>query len=113
MGIKDCGHHKDEKKELIKKILIGVAIVVAILVLLIIILWAIFRPKSTQFILRDATVYTFNLTGPAELTSIIQVTVQAKNPHERVGVISYSHVISYATYCDQQITLPTGIPPTY
>ncbi|KAJ8434773.1 hypothetical protein Cgig2_017181 [Carnegiea gigantea] len=112
MAVKDCGHHKDKKKELIKKILIGIAIILAILVLLILILWAIFRPKSPRFILQDATVYTFNLTGPAELTSIIQATVQAKNPNDRVGVY-YSHMITYATYCDQQITLPTGIPPTY
>lgn len=112
MTIKDCGHHKDKKKILIKRIIIGTTISVSVVILTYLIARAIIKPSKPTFVLQDATLYNFNLTGPAQLTSLFQVTVQAKNPNDKAGIM-YDKLITYATYHDQQITLPTTIPPTY
>lgn len=111
MTAKDCGHHNDEKKERLKKILAGVLVVIVIILLVILIVWAVLKPTKPKFLLQDATVYGFNVTGPT-LTSVFQVTVQAKNSNDKIAIY-YDRLISYATYDDQQITLRTAIPPTY
>uniref|UniRef100_A0A803MXX1 Late embryogenesis abundant protein LEA-2 subgroup domain-containing protein n=1 Tax=Chenopodium quinoa TaxID=63459 RepID=A0A803MXX1_CHEQI len=112
MSIKDCGHHKDKKKILLKRIFAGVLIFLFIVLLIVLIIWAVLKPSKPSFILQDATLYNFNLTSPAQLTSIFQVTVQSKNPNDKIGIY-YDRLISYTTYHDQQITLPTSIPSTY
>ncbi|XP_073526254.1 uncharacterized protein [Phyllobates terribilis] len=115
MSVKDCGKHKDKKKELLKKIGIGVGIFVLVLLLLALILWLVLRPASKPvFLLQDATVHTFNLTGypPNFITSTFQLTVQCRNPNGRISIY-YDSLMVYATYRTQQITAPTSFPPTY
>lgn len=112
MSIKDCGHHKDHKKERLRRIFAGVLIFLFVVLLVILIIWAVLRPAKPKLILQDATVYGFNLTGSTLLTSVFQVTVQSRNPNDKIGIY-YDRLVTYATYNDQQITLPTGIPPTY
>ncbi|KAL2900050.1 NDR1/HIN1-like protein 1 [Bienertia sinuspersici] len=112
MSVKDCGHHEDRKKIIIKRIIAGVLAFIVLVLLTILIIWAVLKPSKPSFVLQDATLYSFNLTTPAQLTSIFQVTVQARNPNDKIGIY-YDKLDTYASYHDQQITLPTSIPPTY
>ncbi|KAL8168146.1 hypothetical protein V2J09_009645 [Rumex salicifolius] len=115
MSVKDCGHHKDKKKELLKKIGIGVGIGVLLLLLLALVLWLVLRPASKpEFVLQDVTVDTFNLTGypPDLITSTFRLTVQCRNPNGRISIY-YDRLIVYATYHSQQITAPTSFPRIY
>ncbi|KAL9236184.1 hypothetical protein vseg_010885 [Gypsophila vaccaria] len=112
MGVKDCGHHENKRKKLLILIGLGILALVILLGLIVLILWVVMRPIKPKFVLQDATLYDFNLTGPSQLNSVFQITVQSRNPNDRAGIY-YDRLISYATYQDQQITLPTSIPPTY
>ncbi|KNA06098.1 hypothetical protein SOVF_184230 [Spinacia oleracea] len=112
MSVKDCGHHKDKKKILLKRIAAGILTFIFIVLLVILIIWAVLKPSKPSFVLQDATLYNFNLTSPAQLTSVFQVTVQSRNPNDKVGIY-YDRMLTYATYHDQQISLPTSIPSTY
>ncbi|KAK9734317.1 hypothetical protein RND81_04G131300 [Saponaria officinalis] len=112
MGVKDCGHHENKKKKLLIKIGLGILALLILIGLIILIIWAVLRPIKPKFVIQDATLYNFNLTSPTELNSVFQITVQSRNPNDKVGIY-YDRLISYATYQNQQITLPTAIPPTY
>ncbi|KAK6272364.1 hypothetical protein POUND7_009447 [Theobroma cacao] len=108
---KDCGHH-DRKKQLVKRIvlaIVGFLIVFAIVVFLV---WAILHPAKPRFILQDVTIYAFNLTAPNFLTSNMQITLSSRNPNDRIGIY-YQKLDMYASYRNQQITLPTLLPRTY
>lgn len=116
MTAKECGHHDDDdddRKKLYRHLfaaLIGFIILVLFLILLI---WLILRPTKPHFILQDATVYAFNLSGAANsLTTNLQVTLSSRNPNGRIGIY-YDKVDVYAAYHNQQITLPTLLPATY
>ncbi|MBA0848032.1 hypothetical protein Goshw_027161 [Gossypium schwendimanii] len=107
-----CSHHQDGN-QLVKRIaiaIVGLLIVCAIVVLLV---WAILHPSKPRFLLQDVTIYAFNLsTAPHLLTSNLQITLAARNPNSRIG-ISYRKLDIFASYRNQQITLPTLLPPTY
>ncbi|XVE59634.1 hypothetical protein DITRI_Ditri05aG0061800 [Diplodiscus trichospermus] len=111
MTAKHCGHHNDKEK-LVKPILVaifGILIVVAIVVFLV---WAILHPAKPRFILQDVTIYAFNLTAPNYLTSNMQITLASRNPNDRIGIY-YQKLDVFASYRNQQITLPTLLPRTY
>ncbi|XWS71419.1 hypothetical protein CRYUN_Cryun03dG0136400 [Craigia yunnanensis] len=111
MTSKDCGHH-DDKQQLVKRILIaifGLLIVFAIVVFLV---WAILHPAKPRFILQDVTIYTMNFTAPNYLSSNIQITLASRNPNDRIGIY-YQKLDIFASYRNQQITLPTLLPRTY
>ncbi|KAL8154430.1 hypothetical protein V2J09_012190 [Rumex salicifolius] len=112
MSGKDCGHHKDKKKERLRRIFAGTLIFLFIVLLIILIIWAVLRPTKPRFVLLDATVFAFNVSAPNLLTSTFQVTVRSTNPNDHIGVY-YDRLLIYASFSDQQITLPTSIPPTY
>ncbi|XP_074311851.1 NDR1/HIN1-like protein 1 [Silene latifolia] len=112
MGVKDCGHHEDKRKKLLKRIAFGILTFIVLVLLIILIIWAVLRPTKPKFVLQDATLYSFNLTSPTQLNSVFQVTVQTRNPNDKIGIY-YDRLITYAFYQNQQITLPTSIPPTY
>ncbi|XP_076952905.1 NDR1/HIN1-like protein 1 [Bidens hawaiensis] len=112
MSIKDCGHHKDKKKKIIKRVLIGLGIFTALVLLIFLITWAILQPKKPRFVLQDATIYGFNVSAPVLLSSNFQVTVSARNPNSKIGIY-YDKLDVFATYHSQQITYFTIIQPTY
>ncbi|KAK9079226.1 hypothetical protein SSX86_000896 [Deinandra increscens subsp. villosa] len=112
MSVKQCGHHGDRKKKLIKQILIGFAILAAIVLLIFFITWAILHPKKPKFVLQDATIYGFNVSAPILLSSNFQITVSARNPNSKVGIY-YDQLDIFATYHSQQITYFTQIQPVY
>jgi len=112
MGVKDCGHHENKRKKLIRRTAFCLLALIVIILLIILIVWAVVHPTKPKFILKDATLYSFNLTSPTQLNSIFQVTVQARNPNDKVGIY-YDRLLTSAFYQNQQITLPTAIPPTY
>ncbi|GAB4833264.1 hypothetical protein Ancab_031511 [Ancistrocladus abbreviatus] len=113
MSVKDCGHHHcDKRRKWIRRIFAGTLIFLFIVLLAILIIWAILQPTKPRFLLQDATVFAFNLSVPNVLTSVFQVTVQSRNPNDHIGIY-YDKLNIYAVYRDQQITLPTDIPPAY
>ncbi|CAH9072645.1 unnamed protein product [Cuscuta europaea] len=112
----DCPHHH-ERRRLYRCVLIGLSCFIVLILLIIFLTWLILRPTKPSFILQDATVYGFNVTGPGlmgpnALTTAIQITVAARNPNERVGIF-YDRLDVFATYRGQQVTLPTLLPESY
>ncbi|KAK9279072.1 hypothetical protein L1049_012747 [Liquidambar formosana] len=112
MSVKDCGHHHDERRRRNWRILACLVFLLFLILFTIFLVWIILRPAKPRFILQDATVYSFNVSSPNFLTSNIQVTVLSRNPNNLIGVY-YEKLDIYASYRNQQITLPTSLPTTY
>ncbi|CAI9105733.1 OLC1v1004732C1 [Oldenlandia corymbosa var. corymbosa] len=117
MSAKDCGHHEHERKKLFRRLIIAAAALIVAVLFIILLVYLILRPAKPQFILQDATIYSFNVSQPpspppAFLTSTFQITLSSRNPNDKIGVY-YDRVDVYAAYRGQQITLPTLLPPTY
>ncbi|VVB13437.1 unnamed protein product [Arabis nemorensis] len=117
MTSKDCGsHHSDSSRcrKIRRRVIIPIITFLGIILFLILIIWAILQPSKPRFILQDATVFSFNVTGnpPNLLTSNFQVTISSRNPNDKIGIY-YDRLDVYASYKSQQITFPTSIPPTY
>lgn len=114
MTSKDCGSH-DSHSSCNRKIVIWTISIILLLILVVILLvWAILQPSKPRFVLQDATVFNFNVSGnpPNLLTSNFQITLSSRNPNNKIGIY-YDRLDVYATYRSQQITFPTSIPPTY
>ncbi|KAF8097204.1 hypothetical protein N665_0293s0052 [Sinapis alba] len=94
----------------------GISLILSIIVTLIvsIIFWFSFHPSKPSFILQDATVFAFNVSGkpPNLITSNIQTTLISSNPSHMIGIY-YDRLDVYASYQNQQFTLATSIPSTY
>ncbi|TXG73539.1 hypothetical protein EZV62_002118 [Acer yangbiense] len=112
MTVKDCGHRDHHKEELYRRILYGVIALVVAVLLVIFLFWIITRPTKPTFVLQDATLYAFNLSYPTTLTTDLQITISSRNPNQRIGVY-YERIDVYASYRNQQISLPTMLPATY
>ncbi|VVA94043.1 unnamed protein product [Arabis nemorensis] len=117
MASKDCGsHHSDSslRRKILRRIIYPIIAFLVIILFLILIIWAILQPSKPRFILQDATVFSFNVTGdpPNLLTSNFHVTISSRNPNDKIGIY-YDRPDVYASYKSQQITFPTSIPPTY
>ncbi|KAB1222553.1 Protein YLS9 [Morella rubra] len=112
MSAKDCGNHGHKRRKICRRICAGILIFNFILLVTVLIVWAILQPRKPTFILQDATVYAFNISTPNLLTSTFQVTLYSRNPNDKIGIY-YDKLDVYATYRNQQITLPTVIQPTY
>lgn len=114
MTAKDCGHHHEGREKLHRNILYGVAAFVVLVLFIIFLVWVILRPTKPAFILRDATVFAFNVSAspPFALSTTMQITISAKNRMDRVGIY-YLKLDVYAAYRSQQVTLPTMLPATY
>ncbi|KAJ4981650.1 hypothetical protein NE237_032487 [Protea cynaroides] len=97
---------------LIRRLCVALGLFVLLILVVILLVWLILRPTKRQFTLQDVKVYQFNVTSPNFLTSSIQVTVQSRNPNDKIGIY-YDKLDIYASYRDQQITLPTLLLPTY
>ncbi|KAK6944107.1 Late embryogenesis abundant protein, LEA_2 subgroup [Dillenia turbinata] len=113
MSAKDCGRHGWMRKKIIKRICAGTIIFLFIVLVVVLIVWAVLRPEKPTFILQDISVYAFNIsTNPYLLTSNFQVTISSRNPNDNIGIY-YDKLDIYAVYRSQQITLRSGVPPTY
>ncbi|KAF2585938.1 hypothetical protein F2Q70_00037483 [Brassica cretica] len=115
MTSKDCGSHTHSRRKLIRRRIIwSIIFILFIICLTILLIWAILQPSKPRFILQDATVYAFNVSGnpPNLLTSNFQITLSSRNPNDKIGIY-YDRLDVYATYHSQQITFRTSIPPTY
>ncbi|MED6120171.1 hypothetical protein PIB30_018570 [Stylosanthes scabra] len=114
MSVKECGHHEEESRKLVRLIMFGVGGFLFVLLLTIFIIWAVLRPTKPKFIIQDATLYAFNLSSaaPNTITITMQVTLSSHNPNSRIGIY-YSNLHAHASYHNQQVTLATELPPTY
>ncbi|KAK1418926.1 hypothetical protein QVD17_28079 [Tagetes erecta] len=107
----DCHHHRDNHRhKLYRHIAIAIITLIATILFTILLIFLILRPSKPNFTLQDITLYTFNIS--TTLTSTLQITISSRNPNSRIGIY-YDKLNVYATYRNQQITLPTMIPPTY
>ncbi|CAA6663736.1 unnamed protein product [Spirodela intermedia] len=111
---KDCGNHKHWLKKKYRHSLYCLLGFVLLILFTVLVIWLVLRPTKPKFYLQDATVYAFNQSGSPTglLTTSIQVTLSTRNPNDRIGVY-YDKLDVYASYQNQQITMPTVIPPTY
>ncbi|GAB4859829.1 hypothetical protein Ancab_011309 [Ancistrocladus abbreviatus] len=113
MTVYDCDQHKNECKQRYRSIFAGLLALIVVILLVILLIWLILRPTKPSFILQDATVYAFNVSQqPSLLTTAFQVTISSRNPNARIGVY-YEKLDVYASYMNQQITLPTLLPSAY
>ncbi|KAL8210216.1 hypothetical protein R6Q57_006948 [Mikania cordata] len=110
----DCNHHRDHKRrKLYYHITAAITAIIIIILFTILLIYLILHPSKPNFTLQDLTLYAFNITTTtATLTSIFQVTISSENPNSRIAIL-YDKFDVYATYRNQQITLPTMVPPTY
>ncbi|KAI5666963.1 hypothetical protein M9H77_16816 [Catharanthus roseus] len=112
MSVKECGHDEEEKTKLHRRIFAGLLALIILILFIIFLIWLILRPTKPSFILQDATVYAFNVSSPNFLTTNFQITLSSRNPNGRIGIY-YDRVDVYASYRNQQITLPTLLPSSY
>ncbi|KAJ8774632.1 hypothetical protein K2173_017078 [Erythroxylum novogranatense] len=98
--------------KLYKKVLFASSALFTTVLSLVLIIWLILRPTKPEFSLRQVDIYQLNLSGPNLLNSYIQVTLQSKNPNQKVGIY-YDQFQVYAVYKSQQITIDTSLPPFY
>ncbi|KAK4255287.1 hypothetical protein QN277_008302 [Acacia crassicarpa] len=127
MSVKECPHHLDDEKQLVRRVVGGVAAFIVLILIVIFVIWAILRPSKPSFILQDATLFNFNLSSstatgasaieppsltPNTITITMQVTLLARNPNDRIGIY-YQKLDVYASYRNQQISLGTMLPATY
>ncbi|KAI9107689.1 hypothetical protein K1719_021352 [Acacia pycnantha] len=127
MSVKECGHHLDDDKQLVRRVVAGVVGFIVLILFVIFLIWVILRPSKPNFILQDATLFNFNLSSspatgssaieppsltPNIITITMQVTLLARNPNDRIGIY-YQKLDVYASYRNQQISLGTMLPATY
>ncbi|CAE6088155.1 unnamed protein product [Arabidopsis arenosa] len=118
MTSKDCGSHHSHSsscnRKIIRRVICPIIIILFIILLVILLVWAILQPSKPRFILQDATVFNFNVSGnpPNLLTSNFQMTLSSRNPNDKIGIY-YDRLDVYASYRSQQITFPTSMPTTY
>ncbi|KAE8734822.1 protein YLS9-like isoform X1 [Hibiscus syriacus] len=111
MTAQDCGHHDDEEQRA-KRITIAIVGFLVVFGIVVFLVWAILHPDKPRFILQDVTIYALNLTAPNLLTSNMQITLSSHNPNDKIGIY-YQKLDVFASYHNQQITLPTLLPRTY
>ncbi|XP_065867356.1 NDR1/HIN1-like protein 1 [Euphorbia lathyris] len=107
---KRCDHGRHDKIKMYFWLFLGLIVITGLIILLIL---AILQPHKPRFILQDATVTALSLSGSRDfLNCNIQVTVSSENPNERIGIY-FEKLDIYASYRNQQITLPTELPRSY
>ncbi|XP_074268117.1 NDR1/HIN1-like protein 1 [Silene latifolia] len=112
MTSKDCCDDDHEPAPLHHRVIGGILFLIFLILFTIFLIWLILRPTKPHFTLQDATIYSFNLTQPNLLSATFQVTLQTRNPNDKIGVY-YDRADVYSSYHNQQITLVTRLPPTY
>ncbi|KAF8118775.1 hypothetical protein N665_0002s0085 [Sinapis alba] len=117
MAVKECGSQGSNSPSLlnfIRRNIICLVILIIVTIIASVLAWITLHTPKPRFILQDATVFSFNVSGnpPNMLTSNIQTTLISRNPNDKTGIY-YDRLDVYASYHNQQITLPTSIPSTY
>ncbi|KAE8656729.1 putative CCR4-associated factor 1-8 [Hibiscus syriacus] len=109
MAAQDCGHHDDDEQR-VKRITIAIVGFFVVFGIVVFLVWAILHPDKPRFILQDVTIYAFNLTA----TNLLQTSksLSSHNPNDKIGIY-YQKLDIFASYHNQQITLPTLLPRTY
>ncbi|GAB2265000.1 hypothetical protein Dimus_000069 [Dionaea muscipula] len=96
-----------------KKLLYSISTIFLSILCFIFLVWLILHPAKPKFSLKEASIYQLNFSAPyLLLNSSIQVTLESKNPNQKVGIY-YDQLQAYASYKGQQITLDTHIPAFY
>ena len=120
---KECEHHEDERRQLLRLVFTGVIGFIVLILLVIFLVWVILRLTKPRFVLQDSIVYAFNISStnplpspasplPNTVSITIQVTFSSHNPNERIEIY-YQKLDVYASYRSQQISLATALSATY
>ncbi|KAJ4751448.1 hypothetical protein LUZ62_046845 [Rhynchospora pubera] len=129
MAIKECGHsgskdccdcgshgHDDDdcdQRPVLWQLCACITGIIVLTLFIILIVWLVLRPTKPRFFLKATSVSQLNVTQNFNcLTTVMQVTIAAQNPNNRIGIF-YDRLDVYASYIFQQITPPTRLPPTY
>ncbi|XP_047309576.1 NDR1/HIN1-like protein 12 [Impatiens glandulifera] len=94
-------------------------LIVKIIVIIIFLIIRFVHPSKPEFIIQDATIFTFNLcTGepPSSttlLSSTLQITIASKNQNGLSADIYYHELSIYGEYKNQRVTYETDIPRSY
>ncbi|KAL1823990.1 hypothetical protein ACET3Z_010768 [Daucus carota] len=96
-----------------KKLLYTLCTILLSVISIVFIIYFILRPSKPEFSLKEVDINQLNLSSSPQLVnSSVQLTLLSKNPNQRVGIY-YDELNVYASYKNQQITVPTSLPPFY
>ncbi|XP_077240057.1 NDR1/HIN1-like protein 1 [Tasmannia lanceolata] len=109
---KDCRNHGNRRRKLYRRLFAAFLSFIFLILLIIFIIWLVLRPTKPRFSLQDASINQFNVTAPSLLTTSLQISINSRNPNDRIGIY-YDKLDVYASYRNQQITVATVLPPTY
>ncbi|MQM17944.1 hypothetical protein Taro_050925 [Colocasia esculenta] len=119
MSVKKDGgqeHHHHRHHKFYRHLFACLLAFVVLVLFIILVIYLVLRPTKPRFLLQDASVIVFNLSGTppaaAFVTTTMQVTLTTRNPNDHIGIY-YDKLDVYAAYKYQQVTLATAIPPTY
>ncbi|KAF2610881.1 hypothetical protein F2Q70_00007158 [Brassica cretica] len=92
MPVKECGSHASNSPRLlnfIRRNIICLVIFIIVTIIGIVLAWVILHSPKPRFILQDATVFSFNVSGdpPNVLTSSIQTTLISRNLNGKTGLV--------------------------
>ncbi|CAN6480512.1 unnamed protein product [Victoria cruziana] len=108
---KPCSSKQLNHGKLFKTLTVCISVIVSIVMIIILVLYTL-HPSKPKFSLQEADIYKMNLSSNHLLSSVMQVTVVAKNPNQRVGIY-YDNLGAYVVYKGQQITVHSSFPPFY
>ncbi|KAF3779243.1 YLS9 protein [Nymphaea thermarum] len=108
---KPCSSKQINHGKLFKKATLFISVIVSIVMIIVIVLFTL-HPSKTKFSLQEADIYKMNLSSNYLLSSVMQVTVVAKNPNQRVGIY-YDNLEAYVVYRGQPITVHSSFAPFY
>ncbi|GMH08824.1 hypothetical protein Nepgr_010664 [Nepenthes gracilis] len=109
---KHCGEKGFNIEKLNKKLVYTISTFLLSFISLVLLVWLVLHPSKPRFSLREVDVYQLNLSAPHLLTSSIDITIESKNPNQRVGIY-YDQLQAYASYRGQQITAHAQLPAFY
>ncbi|KNA08633.1 hypothetical protein SOVF_160880 [Spinacia oleracea] len=112
IDIKSPKHCANKRFHFNKKLFKIISTLIFSILSLTLLIWFLLHPSNPQFILQELDIYQLNFTSPHVLNSSLEITLEARNPNQKVGIY-YDELQAYASYKRQQITLDTSIPPYY
>ncbi|XP_043689273.1 NDR1/HIN1-like protein 1 [Telopea speciosissima] len=78
----------------------------------VLIVWVVYRPHKPRFTVVGAAIYDLNTTSPPIISTTMQFTIVTRNPNRRVSIY-YDRLSAFVSYRNQEITLPTVLPPLF
>nr|GEX67521.1 NDR1/HIN1-like protein 1 [Tanacetum cinerariifolium] len=104
MSVKECTHHKNKQRKLLRKLCSAFLILAFLVLLTFLITWAILQPRKPRFVLQDATIYNFNVSAPILLSSNFQPVYQGHKDTNVWSPFVYGTNVPVAPYNGASLT---------